>query len=65
MYYDEWKATAAAKCLLRDNALLVRVLVIYNRWASNYTLELVFDEDAALPRYSVSEIVEREEYAYA
>lgn len=65
MYYDEWKAIAAAKCLLRDNDLLVRVLVIFNRFASNYTLEPVFDEDAALPRYSVTEIVEREEGIYA
>ena len=65
MYYDECKATAAAKSLLRDDDLLVRVLVVYNRFASNYSLELVFDEDAALPRYSVSEVVEREEDIYA
>jgi hypothetical protein len=65
MYYDECKATAAAKCLLRDNDQLVRVLVIYNRFASNYSLSLVFDEDEPLPRYSISEIVEREETVYA
>ena len=65
MYYDEYKAIAAARSLLRDNDLLVRVLVIFNRFASNYSLEPVFDEDAALPRYSVTEIVERDEHAYA
>ena len=65
MYYDECKATSAAKCMLRDDDELVRVLVIYNRFASNYSLEPVFDEDAPLPRYSVTEIVEREESVYA
>ena len=65
MYYDQCKAIAAAKNLLSDNELLTRVLVIFNRFASNYTLHPVYDTDAALPRYSVTEIVEREESVYA
>ena len=65
MYYNENKAVAAARSLLRYDDLIVRVLVIFNRFASNYTLKPVFDVDAALPRYSVSEVVEREEDIYA
>ena len=61
MYYDEYKAVGAAKSLLRSDDALVRVLVIFNRFASNYTLEPVYDEYAALPSYSVAEVVEREE----
>ena len=61
MYYDEHKAVGAAKNLLNSDIALARVLVIYNRFACNYTLEPVYDEYAALPKYSVSQIVEREE----
>ena len=65
MYYDQCKAIAAARHLLRDNELLARVLVVFNRFASNYTLHPVYDTDAVMPRYSVTEIVEREESVYA
>jgi hypothetical protein len=65
MYYDEYKAVGAAKSWLRNDDSIVRVLVIFNRFASNYTLEPVHDEYEELPRYSVAQVVEREEFAYA
>lgn len=61
MYYDEYKAVGAAKSWLRNDDTLARVLVIFNRFASNYTLEPVYDEYASLPSYSVAQVVEREE----
>ena len=64
MYYNKNKAVSAARSLLRDDDLLVRVLVVFNRWASNYTLKPIFDVDLVEGQI-VHEIVEREEDVYA